>query len=230
MGRVIMSGIVPMLTIPSPTISLNNIAEGTVVKINENNTPVEFYVAKQDYEAGLNGIGRVLVIRKNCYGNFIWDENAASIGGYINWVDSNAYTRLNTTYLAKFSEKVQSLIGASSYYASNGKSSGDTDVAATTSAIFLLSTSEYGLTPETADVEGSALPIDNLIQTATNDAGTKVTQWTRTRGNSSIGWVNYLTTAGAISSDTIDELHYFRPAFTLPSTAKFDPETMILKE
>lgn len=57
MGKVIMSGIVPMLTIPSPTISLNNIAEGTVVKINENNTPVEFYVAKQDYEADLNGGG-----------------------------------------------------------------------------------------------------------------------------------------------------------------------------
>lgn len=228
MGRVIVAGAGRMTT-PSATISLSSIAEGTVVKINEDDSPVEFYVAKQDYESGLNGGGRVLVVRKNCYGNFIWDENAASIGGYIDWVDSNAYTRLNTTYLAKFSEKVQSLIGASSYYASNGKSSGDTDVAATTSAIFLLSTSEYGLTPQTANVEGSALPIDNLIQTATNDAGTKVTQWTRTRGNSSIGWADYLTTAGAISSDHINELHYFRPAFTLPFTAKFDSTTLILK-
>ena len=227
MGKVIMSGIVPMLTTPSPTISLNSIAEGTVVKINENGSPVEFYVAKQDYESGLNGGGRVLVVRKNCYGNFVWDKNASRL---INWVDSNAYTQLNTTYLAKFSEKVQYLIGTTSYYVTYGLASGTTDVIGTTSAMFLLSTNEYGLMPDVGNVEGTALPISNLIKTATDDSGAAVAQWTRTRGNSSIGWANYLTAAGVVDADHTDELHYFRPAFTLPSTAKFDPETMILKE
>lgn len=225
MGRVIVAG-AGRMTVPSATISLSSIAEGTVVKINEDDSPVEFYVSKQDYESGLN-VGRTLMIRKNCYGNFMWDKNASAL---VNWVDSNAYTQLNITYLTKFSEKVQSLISTTSYYATYGKSSGTTNVVKTTSAIFLLSTSEYGLTPDVANVEGTALPISNLIKTATNDSGVAVAQWTRTRGNSSVGFANYLTTNGVVDSDHTDEVYYFRPAFSLPATAKFDPDTLILKE
>lgn len=225
MGRVIVAGAGRMIT-PFPTISLSSIAEGTIVKIDEEASPVDFYVAKQNYEADLNGIGRVLVVRKNCYDDFMWDTRGSRL---FNWVDSGAYTQLNTTYLTKFSEKVKSLIGTTSYYATYDLSSSTTNVVETTSAIFLLSTSEYGLIPDVGNVEGTALPISNLIKTATNDAGTKVAQWTRTRGNSSVGWANYLTIEGEVSADPTDEFHYFRPAFTLPSTAKFDAATMLLK-
>lgn len=41
---------------------LGQVSEGTIVKINENGSPVDFYVAKQNYESGLNGAGRTLVI------------------------------------------------------------------------------------------------------------------------------------------------------------------------
>lgn len=99
--------------------------------------------------------------------------------------------------------------------------------------MFLLSASEYGLGPDVGNVEGSPLPISNLLIIATVYDGSnefRVTQWTRTRGNGSVGFANYLTTNGVVDADHTDELHYFRPAFTLPSTAKFDPETMLLKE
>lgn len=48
---------------------LSDIPEGTLVKINESGSPVEFYVAKHDYETGLNGAGRTLLVRRYCYDN-----------------------------------------------------------------------------------------------------------------------------------------------------------------
>ena len=40
--------------------SIGNLDEGAIIALNENASPVEFYVAKQDYESGLNGAGRTL--------------------------------------------------------------------------------------------------------------------------------------------------------------------------
>ena len=40
--------------------SLGNLDEGAIITLNENASPVEFYVAKQDYESVLNGAGRTL--------------------------------------------------------------------------------------------------------------------------------------------------------------------------
>lgn len=58
MGKVIMSGIVPEMTVPETGTPLSTYAEGSIIKINENGSPVEFYVAKQDYEPTLNGGGQ----------------------------------------------------------------------------------------------------------------------------------------------------------------------------
>ena len=46
--------------LPVVGTSLGNIDEGTIITLNESASPVEFYVAKQDYESGLNGAGRTL--------------------------------------------------------------------------------------------------------------------------------------------------------------------------
>ena len=43
-----------------PANLLKNKTPGNIVKINENNSPIEFYVAKHDYESELNGTGRTL--------------------------------------------------------------------------------------------------------------------------------------------------------------------------
>lgn len=44
---------------------LSQLAEGTLIKILENGSPVEFYLAKHSYEPSLNGEGRELVVRKD---------------------------------------------------------------------------------------------------------------------------------------------------------------------
>ena len=46
--------------LPVVGTSIGNLDEGAIITLNENSNPVEFYVAKQDYEAGLNGAGRTL--------------------------------------------------------------------------------------------------------------------------------------------------------------------------
>ena len=46
------------------TVTLGSKAEGSIIKLKENGVLVDFYIAKQNYESGLNGSGRVLVVRK----------------------------------------------------------------------------------------------------------------------------------------------------------------------
>ena len=48
-------------------IPLNTITPGAILYLNESGSPVPFYIAKHDYESGLNGDGRTLVVRKDCY-------------------------------------------------------------------------------------------------------------------------------------------------------------------
>ena len=54
---------------------LGQVSEGTIVKINENGSPVDFYVSKQNYESGLNGAGRTLVVRKDVYDQRQWHSS-----------------------------------------------------------------------------------------------------------------------------------------------------------
>ena len=50
---------------PKAGTPLSELTEGTIIKINENGSPVEFYLAKHSYEPTLNGEGRELVVRKD---------------------------------------------------------------------------------------------------------------------------------------------------------------------
>ena len=49
------------------TTTLGNKSTGSIIKLKENGTLVDFYVAKHDYESSLNGAGRTLVVRKDTY-------------------------------------------------------------------------------------------------------------------------------------------------------------------
>ena len=54
------------------TTTLGNKAIMSTVKLKENGVLVEFYVAKHNYESGLNGSGRTLLVRKDCYDQRQW--------------------------------------------------------------------------------------------------------------------------------------------------------------
>ena len=48
------------------TTTLGNKAVGSIIQLKENGKLVSFYVAKHNYENSLNGMGRTLVVRKDC--------------------------------------------------------------------------------------------------------------------------------------------------------------------
>lgn len=221
MGKVIMSGIVPQLTVPvMPVISASELAEGSIVKVNESGVPVEFYVAKHNYESSLNGTGRTLLVRKDCYQNGEWNTSESNYYG-----SCTMQSWFNDTYKAKLDSVVQTAISTTKFiwYQYSGASQ-----TIFSHSVFALSVTELGLSDSFASIEGAALPIANTLKVAYMN-GSACEQWTRTNFNINSRDAYYLTTSGAATSNYPTTLRGYRPCFTIPSTAVFDEETLILK-
>ena len=208
------------LTIPSTGKQLSDYVEGDIIKIPENGTPVEFYVAKHNYESGLNGNGRTLVVRKDIYDDRVWDrgnENA--------YASSNLNSWFNSTYKNMLDADIRSLIGTTKIRYTHGK--GNNTVGTLERAIFALSLTELGLSHSYANTEGFALPIASTLRIAYRN-GSATTQWTRSPStdDSSNAW--WLSPYGDVNLGSGDLALGSRPAFTLPSSTKFDPDTNII--
>ena len=207
--------------VPETETLLSDIEEGQIVKIAENGTPVEFYVAKHDYESGLNGAGRTLLVRKREHSSQVW---AANKSNYYN--SSDIDTWLNSTYKNLLNGEIQDLIGTTKFYCSSG---GFFPVVTTLDrAIFILSMAELGVSDVDANVEGSILPIADLLRTEyTWDMF--FSQWTRScatnQTNPISAWM--LSSAGTASSKRCDINYGARPCFTLPSTTKVSDDMTI---
>lgn len=208
------------LTVPSTGKQLSDYTEGDIVKINENGSPVEFYVAKHDYESGLNGLGRTLVVRKDCYDNRVWGNNYANI-----YASSDLDSWLNSTYKALLDADIHSLIGTTKIRYTPG--SGNWTVDTLERAVFALSATELGQSASWFNVEGSALPIANTLKVAHLN-GSANTQWTRSPNTYNISLAVFLQANGAVSENGVFVRYGSRPAFTLPSTTKFDPNTNVI--
>lgn len=204
---------------PVVGIRLGDIAEGQLVKLLENGTAVEFYVAKHDYESSLNGAGRTLVVRKDCYDGRKW--HSSDVNAY---ASSDIDTWLNDTYKGLLDADIQSVIGTTKFYYTPGN--GSTKVTTLTRAIFLLSVKELGKTETYVNAEGSALPIAKTLQIAYSN-GSKVTQWTRSPRKDNTSSACFLNHNGYVGSLECTYIYESRPAFTLPSGALFDEETML---
>ena len=219
MGKVIMSGIVPPLVAPMTEIMLGTIAEGSTVKLNENGSPVEFYVAKHDYESALNGTGRTLLVRKDCYGTSAWDKSNVNA-----WARCTLLSWLNGNYLNLLDEDTRGVISTTKYYYTPGN--GNTSVTTRSDAVFQLSVTELGISGIYINEEGTALDIASILQIAYLN-GRKVIQWTRSPHTLNTNHAWCLTADGSISTDTCSYSRGSRPAFTLPSGAMFDKKTML---
>ena len=229
MGKVIMSGIVPQLVAPKkPGLELSTIAEGSIVKLNENGSPVEFYVAKHNYESGLNGAGRTLLVRKDTYmegttNTVVWDSDntgvypACTLDGWF-----------NSTYKAVLDDAVQTAIGTTNIYCGTAITS--LVVASCARGIFALSMTELGFTDSNyIPVEGSALPIASKLLIAYFN-GTATGQASRTYYRNNGNYYFLVNRSGSkVYRNKSSSEGYPRPAFTLPSTAKFDAETLLFK-
>lgn len=197
-----------------PLPSLAEMAEGTLVKMNESGAPVEFYVAKHDYESGLNGAGRTLVVRKDCYDNRKWD------GSNVNaWASCSMRSWLNSTYKALLDVDIQKVMGTTTYRYTPGNS--NNIVTTRSDAVFLLSLTELGQSVTYANVEGVALPIAITLQVAHMNGSTN-TQWTRSPNTNYTGNAVLLDYNGDGINGSCLYSYGSRPCFTLPSTVLVD--------
>lgn len=192
------------------TTTLGNKSVGSIVKLKENGVLVDFYVAKHDYENGLNGSGRTLVVRKDCYDTRQW--HTSNVNAY---ATSAIDTWLNSTYKNLLDADIRGVIGTTKIKYTPGN--GNTTVGTLERAIFLLSVTELGRSTSYANTEGTALSIASSLQIAYLN-GSAVVQWTRSPRTSNTLSACYLNTDGNVSYSSCSNTRGSRPAFTLPST------------
>ena len=192
------------------TTTLGNKSVGSIVKLKENGVLVDFYVAKHDYENGLNGSGRTLVVRKDCYDTRQW--HTSNVNAY---ATSAIDTWLNSTYKNLLDADIRGVIGTTKIKYTPGN--GNTTVGTLERAIFLLSVTELGRSASYANTEGTALSIASSLQIAYLN-GSAVVQWTRSPYTNYALSAYYLLTDGNVSGNYCYDTRGSRPAFTLPST------------
>lgn len=192
------------------TTTLGNKSVGSIVKLKENGVLVDFYVAKHDYENGLNGSGRTLVVRKDCYDTRQW--HTSNVNAY---ATSAIDTWLNSTYKNLLDADIRGVIGTTKIKYTPGN--GNTTVGTLERAIFLLSVTELGKTASYANTEGTALSIASSLQIAYLN-GSAVVQWTRSPYTNDSGSAYCLVTGGGVNNYSCGYTYGSRPAFTLPST------------
>ena len=220
MGFVIMSGVGSKVTVPRTGTPLSTFAEGSLIKINELSSPVEFYVAKHNYESELNGNGRTLVVRKDCYDIRQWHSsniNAYAFSTIDGW--------LNSVYKHLLDADIRRGIGNTKIKYTPGN--GNSTVGTLERAIFLLSGTELGKTSSYTNTEGTALEIASSLQIAYMN-GSAVGQWTRSPLTISINGAVYLGTDGGFDSDSCTITVGSRPCFTLPSNIKIDDSGLVV--
>lgn len=190
--------------------TLEGIPVGTVIQLNEDGAPVDFYVAKHDYESDLNGAGRTLLVRKDCYDTRVW--HSSDVNAY---ASSDIDAWLNDGYKALLDEDIREAMGATKFYYTPGNGSYGT--ATLERAVFLLAGSELGQSHTYMNMEGFKLSIASSLQIAYLN-GSAVAQWTRSPhiGFSTLTW--YSDSAGSLSSNSCSATYGSRPAFTLPAT------------
>lgn len=197
-------------TVPfSKGIPLSTITPGAILYLNESGSPVPFYIAKHDYESGLNGAGRTLVVRKDCYDMRAFNSSNNAYAG------SSLDSWLCNTYLKLLDADIQAAIGTTKFYYTPGN--GNTTVTTLQRAVFQLSLTELGKTESYANTEGSALPIASTLQIAYRN-GSACVQWTRSPYAGNSGSVCYVDTNGHVDYGSCYSPRGSRPSFTLPGT------------
>ena len=198
------------------TTTLGNKSTGSIIKLKENGTLVDFYVAKHDYESGLNGAGRTLVVRKDTYDDRVWDN------GNVNaYASSDLDSWFNSTYKNMLDADIRSLIGTTKIRYTPGN--GNNTVGTLERAVFALSLTELGQSHTYANTEGSALPIASTLRIAYRN-GSPTTQWTRSPHTHNTGLAWWLGSNGGISSTYCNYSYGSRPAFLISSSLTVEAE------
>lgn len=212
-GRTLVDGTGYDIAFGAAEKALSDFTEGSIVKLNENGSPVEFYVAKHDYEAKLNGLGRTLLVRKDSCGQQVWNSAGNNYYG-----DSTIDTWLNNSYKNELDTGIQTAVAQTSFQYTPGGY--DTVMVTLSRAVFLLSLTELGITTQYNNAEGTELPVSSTLKTRA--------QWTRTPY---IGDVNYTwgatATGGPYAIYPTYSINCY-PAFTLSGTTLVDADNNVI--
>lgn len=209
-GRTLVSGTVFDIAFGVP---LGSIPEGTLVYVNENGSPAAFYVAKHNYESGINGDGRTLLVRKGSFGTTVFSGSTT----YARYTNSTLDNEVNS-YKNVLDASVQSAIGnGTSFYTVDTNN----NLVSIKRYCFSLSLTELGYDSSVVDhPEGSALPICETLKT--NGQG-----WLRSisKYNNAMAYYQY---DGGFTSQKINNRQNYIPAFTLPAATLVNPSDYLV--
>ena len=238
MGRVIMSGIVPLLKAPVTGVLASSLAVGSTVKLMEGGTAVEYLVVNQGipsnsslYDASCDG---TWLLRKDIHSERQWNTSDANIyeTSTINtWLNGDFFNSLGTTEQAVVKQvKIP--------YRRGGSGGSDQSGANGLSCkVFLLGGYEVGWTTSnnqyfphdgakldyfTASSDGDSKRIAKLNGSATG-------WWLRSPYTGDTGIVCFVGGNGSYYFGNASISRGIRPAVILPSNALFDETTMLLK-
>nr|DAG59328.1 MAG TPA: hypothetical protein [Caudoviricetes sp.] len=236
MGKVIMSGIVPLLSVPVRSVEISALATGSIVKTNVDGVLTEFVVVNHGVPGNSSlygdGCDGTWLLMKNIYNTQKYHTSAMST-----FNSSTLCTWLNDEFLNLFTSEVQSAISTVNipygYYNSSTAFSGDYGLIC---KIFLLSCYELGLTKNDINIPEDGVKLSYFTTGETASANAKrVAQynnaayeyWTRTPYRSTKGYPVYIsTTGGSASQDKATYTKGVRPAFVLPSSTQINSNTM----
>ena len=199
------------------TTTLGSKATGSIIKLKENGKLVEFYVGVHNYESSLNGTGRTLVFRKDCYDQRQW--HTSNVNAY---ASSAIDSWLNSTYKNMLDADIRALIGSTKIRYTPGN--GNTTMGTLDRAVFLLSAYELGKSESWFNNEGTTLPNATNYQIAKLN-GSTVVQWTRSPHTGNTTTIIHLDTDGSVNNSYCTSTRGSRPAFTLPSSILINPDT-----
>lgn len=204
---------------------LRDLTEGTIIKINENGSPKEFYLAKHNYEPDLNGQGRELLVRKNSCGLGVAASNSTR-----EYEESTQDRWMWNTYKNRLSTAVKNAQGLTNIRALKGNGTEVLD-----KSVFALSGTELGITQNSSfGWCGDKLPVADAIRATEPDDysgnSNAYHYWTRSFSQttsvqpSGCPVLAIYKDGSWISYDSHQLPCAYRPAFTLPATARVGPD------
>lgn len=220
------------------SVKLSEKALGSVVTLKENGTAAEFVVACHNYEAGLNGAGRTLLVRKTSLED---KQKWGSVDSTtdLNWGKAYLKSWLEGTYAARLDEEIRRNIGKTKYHYDN-HAHGGTEQAE--GSVFLLSA--YELSGEKYYEDGSIKLDDTVLRALESGGGSP--WWTRSvwpnsqkeDGDDMQNWWytrvclyrNQYSNKWSVYESGFPDAEYgstatIRPCFTVPGTMRVDGST-----
>lgn len=189
------------------TVSMANVTEGQIVNIPRGGVMVPHYVGKLEYESGLNGAGRRLLVPVECYDKRAWD--AGNVNAY---ATSDIDAWMNSTYKALFPSEIQTAMGTTKFYYTPGNGNDEKDTLER--AVFSLSMQELGNYSPAFNQEGSTLPNYESLRPAFLN-GVSTPYWTRSPYKGGTNRACFENSSSTYT-DECKTKQGSRPCFTLP--------------